>query len=322
MKASTTDPRAVGHCQRPFSSLSCLMAVGKDTVRGWSEHHDLRFGASLAYYTVFSIAPLFLIALAIAGFWFGDEAASRQLFGQIKGLVGSEGSEAIQAMVASADRPRVGMWASIVAGATLCIGATGVFIELQNALNAIWQVRRKPGTGLRYFIKARLLSFAMVLSLGFLLLVSLIISAGLAAVGKFLSGLMPGEELVWQGVNFVISFGLIALLYAFIFKWLPDVKVAWRDVWLAAICAALLFNIGKFALGYYLGRGSVTSVYGAAGSLVVILLWVYYSSQTLFLGAEFTRAQAHHAGRNLQPERGAEFVAVKAVKSPDGKDPG
>lgn len=294
---------------------SGFVSVWRETLHGWSDHEDLRLGASLAYYTIFSIAPLFLIVLAIAGFCFGKEAASPQLFNQVSDLVGTQGGEAIQALVASANKPHAGIWATIVAAITLIIGSMGVFIELQNALNTIWQVRRKPGSGLRHFIKARVLSFALVLALGFLLLVSLVVSAVLAALGKFMSGFMPGEEILWQVINFGISLGLITLLYALILKYLPDVKVPWRDVWMGAFMASLLFNFGKFALGLYLGRTSTASVYGAAGSLVIILLWVYYSSQTLFLGAEFTRVKARKANHTLQPASGAEFVVTKEIKS-------
>lgn len=286
----------------------------KETLRSWNEHRALRLGAALAFYTVFSIAPLFLIVLAIAGMWFGEEAARRQLFDQIHGLLGQQGGEAVQAVVTSANKPKTGTWATIVAVLTLLIGATGVFVQLQDALNTIWQVRRQPGHGLRAFIKGRLLSFAMVLAIGFLLLVSLVVSASLAALGKFMSGLMPAQEAVWQLVNFVISLGLIGLLFAMIFKVLPDVKIGWREVWIGAVLSAVLFNLGKFALGMYLGRSSVASAYGAAGSLVIILLWVYYASQTLFLGAEFTRAYAKRFGRSFKPAPGAEFVTVKEVK--------
>ena len=276
--------------------LKSALSLLQTTFRGWLDHDGLRLGASLAYYTVFAIAPLFLMTLAIAGLWFGEEAARRELFAQLGGLVGREGGAAIQALLANAGQPKAGAWATTVALVTLLIGATGVFVQLQDALNTIWEVRQRARSGVWHFIRARLLSFAMILAVGFLLLVSLIISAGLAAAGKFMSGLIPAHEIFWQTANFIISFGLITALLALIFKYLPDVKIKWRDVWLGAVFAALLFNFGKFALGFYLGRAAVTSAYGAAGSLVIILLWVYYSSQTLFLGAEFTRAIAKARG--------------------------
>lgn len=304
-------PRAVRHGAFHFQSFFSLL---KETVRSWNEHRALRLGAALAFYTVFAIAPLFLIVLAIAGFWFGEEAAQRQLFDQLYGLVGRQGGEAIQAVVASANRPKAGTWATLIAVVTLFVGATGVFVQLQDALNTIWQVRRQPGRGLRFFIKDRLLSFAMVLAIGFLLLVSLVVSAGLAALGKFMSGLIPAQEIVWQILNLLVSLGLIGLLFALIFKVLPDVRIAWREVWIGALLSAGFFNLGKFFLGLYLGRSSVTSAYGAAGSLIIILLWVYYASQTLFLGAEFTRAYAKRFGRPFIPAPGAEFVTIKQIK--------
>lgn len=316
---ATREHEALPRRGNPLLHAKTIFLLLKETVGAWSEHRALRLGAALAFYTIFSIAPLFLIVLAIAGFSFGEEAARRQLFDQLNGLVGQQGGEAIQAVVASADKPKAGAWATVVAVFTLFIGATGVFVQLQDALNTIWQVRREPGRGFRRFLKDRLLSFAMVLVIGFLLLVSLVISAGLAALGKFMSGLVPAQAIVWQVLNFLISLGLIGLLFAMIFKVLPDVKIAWREVWMGALLSAILFNLGKFALGLYLGRSSVTSAYGAAGSLVIILLWVYYASQTLFLGAEFTRAYAKRFGRPFKAASGAEFVTVKEVK--EGKQP-
>lgn len=272
-------------------------------------------GAALAFYTLFAIAPLFVIVLAIAGVWFGEEAARRELFGQVSGLVGSEGGEAIQSLVSAAHKPKTGFWATVIAVVTLFVGATGVFVQLQDALNSLWGVRRVAGRGLRNFIKDRLLSFALVVGIGFLLLVSLVLSACLAALGKFMAGLVPAQAAVWQGINFVISFGVITLLFAMIFKVLPDVKIAWRDVWMGALLTAVLFNLGKLLLGLYLGRSSVTSAYGAAGSLVVVLLWVYYSAQILFFGAKFTQIYSSRYGSRLEPVPGAEAVTRQQVVS-------
>ena len=295
--------------------LKKAFTFAKTIISAWSDHAAPRMGASVAFYTVFSIAPLFLIVLAIAGFCFGPEAAHKQLFGQIQGLVGSQGAEAIQAIVTAADKPKTGILATIAAVVTLIIGATGVFAELQAALNSIWNVRLKPGAGLRNFIKVRLLSFAMVVVIGFLLLVSLVISAALAALGKYLSGLIPEQEVLWHIVNFLISLGVITVLFALIFKVLPDVKIAWRDVWIGALITALLFDLGKFLIGLYLGRGSFASAYGAFGSLVVVLMWVYYSAQIIFLGAEFTRMYAVEYGSHVQPAPGAQFVEIQEVES-------
>lgn len=287
--------------------------VVKQAVFEWMEQDVSRLGAALAFYTLFAIAPLFVIVLAIAGVWFGEEAARRELFSQVSGLVGSEGGEAIQALVSAARQPKTGAWATVFAVGTLFVGATGVFVQLQDALNLVWGVRRKPGRGLRNFIKDRFLSLALIVGIGFLLLVSLVLSAGLSALGKFMVGLLPAQAAIWQGINFVISFGVITLLFAMIFKVLPDVKIAWRDVWFGAMMTALLFNLGKFLLGLYLGRSSVASAYGAAGSLVIVLLWVYYSAQVLFFGAKFTQIYSNRYGSHFEPVSGAEAVTLQEV---------
>jgi len=287
----------------------------KQVVSEWIAQDVPRMGAALAFYTFFAISPLFVIVLAIAGFWFGEQAARRELFSQFSGLVGSEGAEAVQALVSAARKPKTGAWATVIAGITLFVGATGVFVQLQDALNAVWIVRREPGRGLRNFIKDRLLSFALIVGIGFLLLVSLVLSAGLSALDKFMVVLVPAHETVWQGINFVVSFGVITLLFAMIFKVLPDVKIAWRDVWIGAIITGLLFNVGKHLFGLYLGRSSVTSVFGAAGSLVIVLLWVHYSAQILFFGAKFTQVYSNWYGSHLEPVPGAEKVTLKEVVS-------
>jgi membrane protein len=295
--------------------LRSIFEMLKQTVSEWMDQNMSRLGAALAFYTLFAIAPLFVIVLAIAGLWFGEEEARRELFTQVSGLVGSEGGEAIQALVSAAHQPKTGAWAAIIAVATLFAGATGVFVELQDALNSVWGVRRVSGRGMRNFIKDRLLSFALIAGIGFLLLVSLILSAGLSALGSFMVGLLPAQETIWQAINFVVSFGVITLLFAMIFKVLPDVNIAWRDVWIGAIITALLFNSGKLLFGLYLGRSSVTSVYGAAGSLVVVLLWVYYSAQILFFGAKFTQVYSNRYGSRFEPMPGAEAVTLKEVVS-------
>ncbi|HEX7566399.1 MAG TPA: YihY/virulence factor BrkB family protein [Bradyrhizobium sp.] len=295
--------------------LRSIFEMLKQTASEWMDQNMSRLGAALAFYTLFAIAPLFVIVLAIAGLWFGEEAARRELFTQVSGLVGSEGGEAIQALVSAAHKPKTGAWAAIIAVVTLFVGATGVFVQLQDALNSVWGVRRVSGRGLRNFIKNRLLSFALIAGIGFLLLVSLILSAGLSALGSFMVGLPPAQETIWQAINFMVSFGVITLLFAMIFKVLPDVKIAWRDVWIGAIITALLFNFGKLLFGLYLGRSSVTSVYGAAGSLVVVLLWVYYSAQILFFGAKFTQVYSNRYGSHFEPMPGAEAVSLKEVVS-------
>jgi membrane protein len=285
-----------------------------DTVRACINDNIFSQGAALSYYTIFAIAPLFIIALTIAGYWFGEEAAQRELFGQLNQLVGKEGGDAIQSLVAAAYKSRAGTWATWIAGGTLAVAATGVFVQLQNSLNALWHVQHTDGRGLRNFIRHRLLSFAMVLGVGFLLLVSLICSAGLSALGNFMGDYVTGKEILLEVLNFVISLGMITALFTMIFKFLPDVKIAWRDVWLGGFITAVLFNVGKFLIGVYIGRSSLSSVYGTMGSLVIVLVWVYYSAQILFFGAQFTRVYACGSGVKPQPIDGSEFV-------PDGVKP-
>jgi membrane protein len=273
-----------------FRRVKAGAQLFKEAFNAWLESKTPRLGASLSYYTIFAIAPLFLIAMSIAGFLFGQAAASKELYSQVNGLVGHDGGEVIQSLVAAAaHRPEAGLWATVGALITLGTGATAVFVELQDALNTIWGVQRKPGRGVWHFIRDRLLSFAMVLGIGFLLLVSLILNAVLAALGSFATGVLPDERLVLEVLNFVLSLGVITLLFAMIYKLLPDVNIAWADVWVGAFVTALLFNLGKFLLGYYLGRSTMVSIYGAAGSFIIVLLWVYYSAQILFFGAQFTR---------------------------------
>jgi membrane protein len=265
-------------------------------------------GAALAYYTIFAIAPLFIIALAIAGFFFGDDVARRELFSQVNQLVGAPGGDAIQSLVAAADKSRAGFWATWIAGGTLAIAATGVFVQLQNSLNLLWHVRSAQGRGLRNFIRHRLLSFAMVLGIGFLLLVSLICSAGVAALGHYLGNFFSGTRLLLRGLNFIFSLGLVTVLFTMIFKFLPDVKIAWRDVWLGGLITALLFTLGKWLIGIYIGRSSLASIYGAMGSLVIVLVWVYYSAQILLFGAQFTCFYAQRFGVKPEPLPGVKFL--------------
>ncbi|MBW4579513.1 MAG: YihY/virulence factor BrkB family protein [Tildeniella nuda ZEHNDER 1965/U140] len=274
----------------------------KDTVTEWQEDKVPLWAAALAYYTVFSLAPLLLIAIAIAGVVFGEDAARGEIVGQIQGLVGKEGATAIQSMIQNANRPGSGgTIATVVGVVTLMFGASGVFGQLQDALNTIWGVKPKPGQGIKSFLQARFLSFAMVLVIGFLLLVSLVLSAALAAIGTFFNQLLPDVAIVGQLVNFLVSFGFITLLFAAIYKFLPDVNVAWKDLWIGAAATALLFNVGKLLIGVYLGSSGATSTYGAAGSLVVILLWVFYSAQIILFGAEFTQVFAKYRGSEITP---------------------
>jgi membrane protein len=278
----------------------------KETFSEWSEDKVPRLAAALAYYTAFALAPLLLIAIAVAGLVFGREAATNQIGQQLAGLLGPTAAESVNTMVAAAGANQGGgVLASIVGVATLLFAASGVFGELQDSLNTIWEVRPKPGQGLLATIKQRFFSFAMVLGVGFLLLVSLVLSAALAALGGVVAGDQADQSLIWKTINVVVSFGVTTLLFALIYKILPDVKIQWRDVWIGALVTALLFTLGKAAIGWYLGRPGTTSTYGAAGSFVALLLWVYYSAQILFFGAEFTQVYAKTYGSQIQPAENA-----------------
>lgn len=273
----------------------------KATIKGWSDDHATRLAAALAYYTLLSLAPLLMLTVAIAGLVFGDEAARGQIGDELATLVGPEAGEGIQTILRHARGPEGGAWGSLLGVAVLLFGASGVFGELQAALNQIWNVEPKPGRGVWGVLRDRFFSFSMVMGVAFLLLVSLILSAALSAAGAFFSDLLPGGELLWQLVNSAISLAVIGLLFALLFKVVPDIEIGWRDVLPGALCTALLFTIGKYLLGLYLGRASVASPYGAAGSLIVLVIWVYYAAQILFLGAEFTRVYAEWRGARVSP---------------------
>ncbi|GAB4196408.1 MAG: YihY/virulence factor BrkB family protein [Coleofasciculaceae cyanobacterium] len=282
-----------------------IVELLKETFREWQEDKASRLAAALAYYTAFSIAPLLIIAIAIAAVVFGEEAARGGIEEQLRGLIGQQGAEAVEEMINNSNKPAEGTIATIISVVLLLFGASGVFGQLQDSLNTIWEVAPKPGRGVMGFIKDRFLSFAMVLGIGFLLLVSLVLSAVLAGLSNFLGDMMPGLSFLWGILNFLISFGVITLLFALIYRVLPDAKIAWGDVWFGAIITALLFTIGKSLIGLYLGNSSVGSTYGAAGSFVVFLLWVNYSAQILFFGAEFTQVYANKYGSRIVPAKNA-----------------
>jgi membrane protein len=284
----------------------------KETYNEWSEDKAARLAASLAYYTVFSMAPLLIIVIAVAGLVFGREAAQGQIEAQIQGLIGEDSAEFVQTLIEASSNKTTGTIATVIGVVTLLFGATGLFGQLQDALNTIWEVTPKPGRGVMGIIKDRFFSFTMVLGIGFLLMVSLVVSAALAAVNEYVSGLFDNLAFLGQVINFIVSFGVITLLFAMIYKILPDVEIAWRDVWIGAAVTALLFTIGKFLIGLYIGHSAVASSYGAAGALVVILLWVYYSAQILLLGAEFTQVYAKRFGSRLVPDEDAVPVTEEA----------
>jgi membrane protein len=268
--------------------------VAKEAVANWSSHKDARQGAALAYYSVFSLGPIILIAVAVAGLFFGQEAVTAQVMSSLKGMLGDTGAQAIEAMLASASRPATGVLATVLGIGALLFAAIGVVVQLKDALNVVWEVEDSKETGLWHFARNYVLSFAAVLALGFLLLVSLLITAGLAAAGKFIAPYLP--EGILHPVSMLVSFAVVAILFAMMFKWLPDVSVAWGDVWLGALLTALFFELGKAAIGFYIGKQGLESTYGAAASIVVVLIWVYYTSQIILMGAEVTHAYSKRHG--------------------------
>lgn len=287
-------------------NLKALWTIIKETFKEWSEDKAPRLAAALSYYTVFSLAPLLVLVIAITGFIIGNDAEIRaQIIGQVEGLVGQQGAEAVAMLIERTSEPRTGTLATIIGVVTLLIGATGVFGQLQDALNTIWEVKPKEGRGIWGVIKSRFLSFTMVLGTSFLLLVSLVISTGLSILNQYFTDLLGNFGILAQIINIVISIGVITFIFAMIFKYLPDVKIQWGDVWVGALATSILFTVGRTLLGIYLGNSATTSAYGAAGSLVVLLLWVYYSSQILFLGAEFTQVYARRHGSRIVPTPGA-----------------
>jgi membrane protein len=286
----------------------------KQTFAEWSEDKAPRLGAALAYYTSLSLAPLLLVIIGISGLAFGEEAARGQIVAQLQGLVGDQGAKALQDMIANARKPSSGVVATVIGVVTLLAGASGVFGQLQDALNTVWEVQPKPGRGIVGVIKDRFFSLTMVLGTGFLLLVSLVITTAIAAAGGVLKNLGPGLEAAAHLAVAVVSFGVVSLLFALMFKLLPDAKVAWRDAWIGAIATAALFVVGKFAIGLYLGHAGIGSAYGAAGSFVVVLVWVYYSAQILLFGAELTQVYANRSGSKVEPARDAIKITEKDRK--------
>lgn len=269
----------------------------------WNQDKVTRLAASLSYYTVFSLAPLLVIIIAVVGLIFGADVAQKQIIGQVQGLVGADGAQLIDSLLNNARKidPSTNLLATIFALVAIVLGATGVVGELKDSLNTIWNVTPKPGNGLFGTFFERVLSLGMVLGVGFLLMVSLIVSASLAALGAALRGYFEQWVIIAQVLDLVISFGSIALLFALLFKFLPDVRVAWRDVWIGSVVTALLFTLGKYAIGLYLGNSNIASPFGAAGSLVILFVWIYYAAQILFLGAEITQVYSTMFGSGIQP---------------------
>ena len=306
---SSVDRQTVWH-HRSVTIPPLLGMFGSALRASWEDDVP-RLGASLAYYTLFAIAPVLLVATAIAGLAFGPQAVRGEIVGQIDYLVGREGARAVQSLLEGASQRRAGYLATIVGSVTLVLAATGAFLELQTALNTIWRVKPNPTNAtFTAFVMDRVRSFGLVVAIGFLLLVSLAVSAALAALGSWLERISPGMPLVWNAMNVVVSLVVITALFTLLYAFLPDVKLRGRDVVVGAFVTAILFTIGKQLIGFYLGQSTTASTYGAAGSVIVLLLWVYYSSQVVLVGAEFTRIYTQRQGRRPRPE-------PFAMKDPD-----
>ena len=300
----TNIDKRVLNTESPRVTVAQIWGLVKAAGSSWVDDYAPSMGAALSYYTLFSIAPLLLIVISIAGLVFGEEAARGEIFNQLNGLMGSEGAAAIQSLLESVNKPTEGMLGAILGVILVLIGATSVFGELQDAMDRIWRApARHQSNGLWALLRARLLSFGMILSIGFLLMVSLVMGAVLAAFSRWWSPFFGGWETVAQVFNTVVSFGFTTLAFAMIYKIMPRVKIDWRDVWIGAGVTAFLFTVGKFLIGFYLGRSGVVSGFGAASSIVIVLIWVYYSAQIFLVGAEFTWVYAHTFGSRKNQTR-------------------
>jgi len=286
-----------------------FLQLAKASFRNWQNDYAPSMGAALSYYTVFSIAPLLIIVIAVAALIFGHDVAHDAIVDQAGSLIGKNGAKVIEGMLQSAQQPKQGMLAGILGVLALIIGATTVFAELESNLNRIWKVTADKRAGWWYFLRTRLLSFGLVLAIGFLLVVSLVVSAAIAIWGKYWSGWFGAMEALLHAANFLVSVAIITILFAMIYKFMPRISIRWRDVWVGAFVTSLLFSIGKFLIGLYIGKSGVESSYGAAGALVVLLLWVYYSAQIFLLGAEFTKVFAEtHGSRKGAAASAAAFA--------------
>jgi membrane protein len=262
----------------------------KAAVSDWSAHKSAKAGAAIAYYSIFSLGPLVVVVISIAALVFGREGVQREVTEAIRGLLGDKGTESVNSMLSAAGKPSEGIFASIIGTVTLIFAAIGVVVQLKEALNVVWEVQPKPGGGIWGFARNYVLSLAGVLTIGFLLLVSMLLTAGLSAFTRTFGTFIP--EPLLQAAGFVVSFAVISVLFALMFKWLPDAQVDWRDVWLGALATAALFEIGKFLIGFYIGKQGLESTYGASASIVIVLIWVYYTAQIVLLGAEFTHVRS------------------------------
>lgn len=294
--------------------LKEIWSFTKEMFSAFTKDNVFSLAAALAYYTIFSLAPILLIVITIVGFFFGEEAMRGEIYGELSGMMGEQAAKQAQEMVENANARESGTLATIISIVTLIFGATGVFNELKSSLNNIWGVKSKPKNGIWGMVKDRLLSFGMVLSIGFILLVALVINAVVAMAGSYFSAVLPEVgEVVLQIFNVLLSVGVSTFLFAVLFKGLPDVNIKYSDVWKGALFTAILFSVGKLLIGLYIGQSDIGGTYGAAGSMVVILVWVYYSALILFLGAEFTAVYADRYGAHLRPSAHAVRVITKEV---------
>ena len=283
-----------------------LRKIGKllqETFQEWQEDKASRIAAALAYYTVFSLSPLLVIAIAIAGAFFGRETAQDEIIAQVTALVGEDGVKPVMMALNNMTEPKIRGIASLISIGVLLLGASGIFAQLQDALNTVWKVKPQPGQGVLLFIRKRVSSFFMVLAIGFILILSLILSAVVSTLSRYKTDYLPGSDILWENLDFIVSLGLMTFIFCLMFKYVPDVKIAWKDVFVGAVITAVLFLFGKFLLGVYLSQGSLGSAYGAAGSLIVLLAWIYYSAQIILLGAEFTQVYARMYGSKIRPSK-------------------
>ena len=298
-------------------NLKTIISLLKAAFAEWLDDKAMRLGAALAYYTVFSISPLLLIMISIAGLVFGKEAARGQVMSELQNLLGGDAAQAMEAMILNARRPATGILSAVVGVLVLLLGASGVFGQLQEALNTAWKVEPKRRRGIVGLIRDRFLSFTMVLGVGFLLLVSLVLTAWISAGTRYVGGFVPALAYVTETLYLLLSFCVITILFAMIYKFLPETEIEWRDVWVGAAITSLLFTVGKFAIGFYLGRSGIASAYGAAGSLVVLLVWVYYSAQIFLFGAELTQVYAcRHGSRSAQSIPADSAPVPEALEEP------
>lgn len=298
-----------------------LWILIKRTVKEWSEDRAPRLAAALSYYAIFSLVPLLVIAIGIAGLFFQQEQVQSQVAGQISSVVGADAADTVMGWLDATANRTGGIIATVLGIGALLVGATGFFSQLQSSLNTIWEVEPKPGRGIKGVLRDRLLSFVLILFIGLLLLALLILNAVLSTLGDFVEGLLPGGEILWVVINYAVNLALVVLLFAAIFKVLPDVQIRWRDVWVGAAVTAVLFVIGQILISLYLSFAGVGSAYGAAGTAVIFLLWIYYSAQILFFGAEFTQVYTRRHGEQILPKDNAISIRESSPEAPAGTVP-